>query len=273
MVGSNPMTAPQTTTIRTQIVPVKFIFSDGSVFDASTQVGGMASSPLFTNQSYNVGTTQFGDAFMRGEFWTYAASEPNYHVLLASPVVEPTITINVPSSDGYTTIVNNVRWGYVTYSWFMGVIQPQVISQLGIQPSSLTFFATANSKVLEPGSNTATYSGFHYVYTLSGNTWTTVWASVTSTSVETVSHEVAEWLDDPFYNNHVPSWINPVSNACNGSTLEVGDPVTNYVFYVGGWEMQDEDYYSWFSHDSPSIGISGAYDMMGKLTTPATVCP
>jgi hypothetical protein len=100
---------------------------------------------------------------------------------------------------------------------------------------------------------------------------TTAWASVDK-GVEVLSHEIGEWLDDPFYTNKVPYWINPISNACNGNLLEVGDPVTNYQFSVNGTLLQDLVYYSWFSRDRPSIGLDGQYDFMGKLTAPATTC-
>ncbi len=101
---------------------------------------------------------------------------------------------------------------------------------------------------------------------------TTAWASVASGAVETFSHEIGEWLDDPFYTNDAPSWLNPMSKACNGSELEVGDPVTNYMFTANGWSLQDLVFYSWFTRDVPSIGINGHYDLMGEFSSPSMPC-
>ncbi len=275
MVGSNPMTSPASTIVSDQIVPVELVFSDGTTLDPTTAAAGMPASPLFANGSYAAGVTQYGDALMRSEFWKYAANE-NYHVLLAPPVVEPTVQVTVPAADGYTTTgANGQKTGYVTFAWFMQTIEPQIIQQLAINPNSLTLFATNSTKVLEQSGHCC-YAGYHYALQMStifgASIATTAWASVTTTSVETMSHEVAEWLNDPFYTNHVPSWINPISKACNGTLLEVGDPVTNYSLTVNGYSMQDEVFYSWFSRDVPSIGINGQYDLTGNLSGPAISC-
>jgi hypothetical protein len=101
---------------------------------------------------------------------------------------------------------------------------------------------------------------------------TTAWASVTSTSIDTLSHEIGEWLDDPFYTNVVPGWIKPQTFGCNGDLLEVGDPVTNHTFTVNGIAVQDLAFYSWFSRQTPSIGLNGQYDFEGKLAGAAGSC-
>lgn len=275
MVGASPMTDPASTTVPVVVVPIRFMFGDGTVLDAGPQVRGIWVSPLFAQNSYAAGKTQYGDAVMRSEFWQYVA-KTNYHVLLAPPQIEPTVDIAVPAADGYTTRSSNgsVK-GYVTFDWFIKTIEPQELMQLNVSPSSLAIFATRSTKVLEAG-NYCCYSGYHASFpemTPSGPAiFTTVWASVADNSVEALSHEVAEWFNDPFYTNDVPKWLQPGETACGGSQLEVGDPVTQYVFRVGGFGMQDEAFYSWFSRQSPSIGIDGRYDLMGKLTQPATSC-
>ena len=274
MVGSNPMTSPTSTTIADEIVPVQLVFSNGISLDPSPVVGNMQNSPLFTSASYAAGNTQYGDALMRSSFWKYAAGT-NYHVLLAAPFIEPTVQVLVPSADGYATTSSGSTEGYVAFNWLIETIEPQIIQQLGISPSSLAIFATYHTKVLEQGGYCC-YGGYHAVLQVTtpngAATATTVWSSVTATSVGAMEHEIAEWLNDPFYNNRVPSWRNPQNGACNGDLLEVGDPEPNYVMNVNGWDMQDEVFLSWFSRDVPSIGINGMYDLMGKLTSPATSC-
>lgn len=273
MVGSNPMSSPNTVQIANEIVPLRLTFSDGSTLDATPSAPAMTRSPLYVNGTYASGTTQYGDALMRAEFWKYAATE-NYHVLFGRPVVEPTISLSVPSADGYVRTVSGAKTGYIAFAWLEATEQ-QIIRQLNLPPTAVSIFATYNTKALQPGGYCC-YAGYHDVFAMtmgSQNTIeTTVWASISPTSVETMSHEVAEWLNDPFYANIVPYWRNPQSNACNGDLLEVGDPVTNYVFTVNGWGMQDEAFYSWFSRDVPSVGIKGQYDLMAKLPKPSTPC-
>ncbi len=161
MVGSNPMTLGTSTTIGVEIVPIQLVFSDGTTLDATSAAATMPKSPLFTSASYASGNTQYGDAFMRSEFWKYAANE-NYHVLLGAPVMEPTIQLTVPAADGYTSAGSNgQRTGYLTYAWFVQTMEPQIIQQLNIDPRTLTIFATYGTKVLEPPDIVATRATIH----------------------------------------------------------------------------------------------------------------
>ena len=49
--------------------------------------------------------------------------------------------------------------------------------------------------------------------------------------ISVLSHEVGEWLDDPFGNNPTPAWGNTgqVKGHCQAN-LEVGDPLTGTTF-------------------------------------------
>jgi hypothetical protein len=288
------MTSPASTAISVAIVPLRLVFANnGAVLDATSAAASVAHSPLFTAQSYPglaVGTTQYGDALMRSEFWSYISSRPAaYHVLLANPVVEPTYTLAVPTPlpspspsnyGGYATTTSGRVEGYMNFAWFVQSEEKQIIDQLGISPSTLTIFATVNAKVLEPtivgGSYYCCYLGYHYDFPVSTpagtQTWTTAWASVAPPNISPLSHEVSEWLNDPYYNNYVPRWISPESGQCGGNELEVGDPVTNYTVNVGGFALQDESFYSWFSRQNPSVGINGWYDLNGVLKAPALSC-
>jgi len=274
MVGTDPHTSRVTTTVTAHVVPVKLTFSNNVTLDATSLAPGVVTSPLFKNAPFVDGTTQFGDAVMRGEFWKYVSSHKRYHVLLAAAPIESTVSIAVPASDGYTKATSTGQNGYVAYSWFVSTMEPQIITQLNIPPSDLTIFVTASTSVLEPGGYCC-FLGYHSVFRDSSlaHTWTTAWASVTTKSIEYLSHEVAEWLNDPFYNNNVPSWLSPESNACGGSQLEVGDPVTNYRIKKGGFVMQDVAFFSWFARQKPSVGYKGRYDLGGVLHAPAANCP
>ncbi len=286
MVGTSPFAAAATTTIPNEIVPLNVTFassgSSGQNFNAGGDISVLTGSPLYTSASFGtVGTTQFGDAVMRSEFWS-SVTGTNYHVLLGTPTIEPTQAITIPAADGYTTTSGGVTTGYIQFNYFMSVVETDLVEKLKIRPTTMTLFATIGIKLLEPDGNYCCYSGYHNDLSITTSSasgiFTTVWGNVSSEkSVPTLSHEVAEWLNDPFYKNAVPPWVQPGETACGGGDLEVGDPVTNYSFTVNGYTLQDIVGYSWFSRLVPSIGIDPftdkpSYDLLGKLTGPASNC-
>src|SRR5258706_8464483 len=133
MVGTDPKRGSATTVVPTVLIPLRFVFADGNVFDAGTDlvdgqtsIQGIVNSPIFQNYDFvsggtPVGNTQYGDAFQRANFWdSVSTRSPNYHVLLGQPTVLPTQTINVPaglssySIDPVTGLtVPNVKLGFL----------------------------------------------------------------------------------------------------------------------------------------------------------------
>lgn len=92
-----------------------------------------------------------------------------------------------------------------------------------------------------------------------------------------LSHEVAEWMDDPLVNNATPSWgnIGQVS-GCQGN-LEVGDPLTPTNFpsvFLNGYtyHLQELAFYSWF-YGGASTGAGGKYSNNGTFNGDARLCP
>jgi len=98
-----------------------------------------------------------------------------------------------------------------------------------------------------------------------------------SGDVSVLSHEIAEWMDDPFTDNPTKPWgnIGQVS-GCQGN-LEVGDPLSGTVFTqtMNGkaYHLQELAFVSWFYHQSPSTGVNGWYSNGGAFTTAAAPCP
>jgi hypothetical protein len=88
--------------------------------------------------------------------------------------------------------------------------------------------------------------------------------------IHALSHEVAEWLDDPFTNNWVQPWAVPTAPqyGCT-NILETGDPVVGIGWEqpVGGvtYHPEDEVFKSWFARDNPSVAKDGNYTMMGPF--------
>ncbi len=94
-----------------------------------------------------------------------------------------------------------------------------------------------------------------------------------------LSHEVAEWLNDPYVTNAVPAWRDPASGACFNDLLEVADPVEflanpSFTVRTSGrtYHVTDVAGISWFAHDVPSRELGGAYSYDRNLTTFSSLC-
>jgi hypothetical protein len=103
--------------------------------------------------------------------------------------------------------------------------------------------------------------------------------------IHAISHEVSEWLDDPYVNNAVQPWLTPTAPqyGCTG-VLETGDPVVGVWFplngnnegatdgynYYGQYHPEDEVYAQWFGRGGIEPVLGSAYNgnltFMGPLT-------
>jgi hypothetical protein len=104
--------------------------------------------------------------------------------------------------------------------------------------------------------------------------------------IHPLSHEVSEWLDDPFVNNAVQPWLTPTAPqyGCTG-VLETGDPIVGVWFpypgntasaptgttYYGEYHPEDEVEAQWFGRGGIEPVLGSAYGgyltFMGSLTT------
>ena len=75
MVGTDPSKGSQTTTVPVTIIPLKMVFSNGKSFNGNSQVPATVNSPLFKSAKFISGTTQYGDAVARAEFWSSVSKE------------------------------------------------------------------------------------------------------------------------------------------------------------------------------------------------------
>ncbi len=274
LVGSDPTKGALTTLVPNTIVPMKLIFSDGNVLDPQHDVTPLLASPIYSSAVFPSGTTQYADAVLRAELWP-AVQGSDYHVLLDTPTVAPEYLLPVPSNEGSTvTGPHGQVTGTVDFAWFVKTVQPAVIAQLGIAPTSLTIFLTHNLLLKRPG-NTCCFHGNHSAFIVHGpageDRSTTVWAGIGPHNADTMSHEINEWANDPFNDNIVPMWKIPGVDDCN-LTLEDGDPLVEVKFQAGGFVLQDVAYVEWFSRQQPSMALGGQYDVVGKLTSPAQNC-
>jgi hypothetical protein len=246
MVGTNPATTNASSTIPVYIIPVKMVYGatngnltfdpvSTTVSNGLTVVNNLIASPIFkkginfTQGSTNLGTTQYIDAFQRGNFWKYVQTHTGYHVLLGRPVVLPMQTITVSKSQG-KVVANPFGSGVVgTFgvNAFDAKLQTMMKNLPQITPGALPLFVTYDIYLTD--SKGCCIGGFHsadggqpggqtYAYsTYVGS------KGAFSEDVSAVSHEVGEWMDDPFVDNHV--------NCYDNSSLEVGDPLEGNPLY------------------------------------------
>jgi hypothetical protein len=302
MVGTNPRTSRATTSVGVVIVPLRLVFADGNVSDPGPAVGDVLRSPLFVDAPFSSGTTQYGDAIRRAMFWQYVGGT-GYHLLLRRPLVLPTLTLRVPAADGVFVHAGDpigppvlgfhaaVDTGVVSDTWFFGLFDS--ILALAPDPTMLPIVLGRNvalsgdpipygaptlgfhsaASVPMRGGGTAIQTGIFATY---GDPNPIVELPGLLRNTDVLSHEVSEWMHDPFLSNTVPTWISPLPLAslvygCQ-SLLETGDPMADVAFDVNGYQLSDEAFLSWFAHQTPSPGIDGQYSYTGAVTGPSPLC-
>ena len=313
----------------------QFALNDYGSTPAATAPGNFPLTPALIrgpggtlSQGDSGNLLQLQDATMRAQFNRTGGS--SYHVRL-HPNLKPTVTIDVPQNQG-TLLVSGrgVVFADVSISWWAAQIQNLNTQQ---DPTHLPVYLT-NSVLLHIGPDifNCCVIGFHgtratgngggsndsngnaKVQTFAWASWVqpgiyarpnggTDWALQ---DIHALSHEVAEWADDPFVNNTVQPWLTPTAPqyGCTG-LLETGDPVVAIGFAKGTntfqqgpnpngtqsadgyYHPEDEVFLPWFLRQapntiseptqSPSPNI-GRYTLMGDLNpfpgfrAPATGC-
>jgi hypothetical protein len=298
IVGTDPSLGAATTTVPTVIVPLKFIFPNtgNPTLDGTNVVTATMNSPIFQLADYttggtDLGITQFGDAIQRAEFWNLPGfSQNGYHVLLGTPSVAATITITVPSGLGNLYgLRSGGTLGVVDTNSFEALlntlIQPYTANQVPIFLTDNVFLGDngliQNCCILgfhtSQGPPAATSKTWIYAaYTEAGT-----FANDAILDVHPLSHEVAEWLNDPFLFfggvNLIPPAVLPGTGGACIINFETGDPlesppivftkVTNGTTY----HLQDEVFMPWYLH-GPSFSVNGWYTFLNTFTTPAALC-
>jgi len=272
---------------------------------------------------------QLEDATMRAQFNKTGSS--TYHLILHANVL-PAVTINVPANQGVLLQSGRgVVFADVNISWWAAQMK-NLNSTVG-DPTHLPIYLS-NSVLLHIGKNVLNCCviGFHGTSPVgigsgsadsNGNAkvQTFAWASWVQPGIyarpnggtdwalqdiHALSHEIAEWADDPFVNNTVEPWLTPTAPqyGCTG-VLETGDPVVAIGFAMGTntteqgpnpngtqsadgyYHPEDEVFLPWFMRLAPNTVSEptqstsanvGRYTLMGDLNPfpgfrqPATGC-
>ena len=277
MVGTAPSAGSATTTVTAYIIPIKVIVG-GKTFDPAGIVSKVTASPIFKsgidfNQGgTDLGNTQYIDAFQRGNFYgDGTTSGGGYHVLLSTPVVLGEQTLNVPKQDG--SVGNPFGFGQVgivNINYFDAHLQ-SIISGMGaIMPNSFPIALTEN--VYLSNNRTITgccIGGYHSAFGSAAAPQTYAHSTyipktgVFAEDVAALSHEVGEWVDDPFVNNSAPN-----TGGCGG-IVEVGDSLVlhDYAYPLGGftYHLQDLVFLDYFSGDT-SLQVNHWFSFQNEKT-------
>ena len=312
----------------------QFALNDYGTTPAATAAGAFPNTPerikgpggtLSQGDAGNM--LQLQDATMRAQF-NMTGSSP-YHLNL-HPNTLPPVTINVPKNRG--TLLQSGRgviFADINISWWSAQIMNL---ETTANPTHLPLYLT-NNVMLYEGSNVLNCCviGYHGTRAAgngggsnnsNGNAvvQTFAWASYVSPGIfsrddgtnwalqdiHAISHEIAEWADDPFVNNTVEPWLTPTAPQYGCSNyLETGDPVVAIGFAMGTntfeqganpdgsqsadgyYHPEDEVFLPWFMRTAPNTVSEptqtpstngGRYTLMGDLNPfmgfrqPATGC-
>ncbi len=279
-----------------------------ATMNGADNVADAIASPIFTPTNFAAisGDTgvQFGDAFARAQFGKVGTG---YHVILDQPRVADTVTIQVPETEG-VAVLNpaGVLVGRVDSTWFRGQLAA-LIDDMNLKPTTLPIFLT-NNVVLYSGNflRCCTLGGhgagspasdaaislagkdkirtFVYAAYLTPNSSFTppyiVPPFIGLSDINSLSHEIAEWIDNPFGINVVQPYHIPGAppSVCSAD-LETGDVLSGVWFSMPGnpnsaagkvWHPQDEVFLNWFARDgedSPIAPAPGLYTFAGPMTT------
>jgi len=313
----------------------QFALNDYGSTPAATAPGAFPNTPRMImgaggvlSQGDSGNHLQVEDATMRAQFNQTGTS--TYHVIL-HPNIMPAVTINVPNEQGVLLESGRgVIFADVKIQWWAAQIQN---IETKADPTHLPIFLTNNvllyigkdvfnccvigfhgTRAPGKGAGDTNSNGNADVQTFAWASWVqpgiyarpnggTDWALQ---DIHALSHEIAEWGDDPFVNNSVEPWLTPTAPqyGCTG-ILETGDPVVAIGFAMGtntfqqgpnpngtqsadgSYHPEDEVFLPWFMRLAPNTvseptqsvsGNGGRYTLMGDLNPfpgfrkPATGC-
>jgi hypothetical protein len=333
IVNIDGMTFDGTAVVPATLASPVFATNDYGFTPAATAAGSFPNAPAFVRgpggplSQEDAGVPlQLQDATMRAQFDKTGASP--YHLRL-DPHMQAPVTIDVPQNQG-TLIVSGrgVLAADINISWWSAKINNL---EQSADPTHLPIYLTDQVMLFEGSPGNCCVIGYHGtraagagggsanskgnapVQTFAWASWMqpgfysrpnggTDWALQ---DIHALSHEIAEWADDPFVNNTVEPWLTPTAPqyGCT-NILETGDPVVGIGFAIGSnsfeqgpnpngtqsadgfYHPEDEVFLPWFMRlpsdatgtEPNQSGVGGRYTLMGDLNPfpgfrqPATGC-
>jgi hypothetical protein len=306
MVGPNPYDSTTWTTSNSTVTYVPIILRvtiNGVVYDPTQPAcndtvpvaNRFFASPLFADATYNSNGTpvtgQFASAFQQANFWSTVGGS-SYGVDLVYSQASPIVVDVSLNGRNYNLTCSNgkaINLGAIDINSFDSALQ-SVIAQYST-PDQLPIVLTYN--IVETYNGQCCVLGYHNAIPVTGGVQTYATGAYVDKGIFTNmadvavwTHEIGEWLDDPFVQAMVagggsdgltPSWgnIGQVSGCQNN--LEVGDPLTGTVATIGdpntgfNYHVQDLAFKDWF-YRTPSEGTGGSYSFFGSFTSAAPPC-
>jgi len=321
-IGRSPYSKGKTTTnIPLQIIPLIITINNGAgnsvtydptvpdscVTGGLTDVAVITGSPIFTNNTWmmngvNVGNTQYIDAFQRAQFWSLVADSPYHLIFNESTLPGQALSFGSSGTNGPGT--NYPAGTFGGQSCPVGVVNinnldaavQTLISSLSptVNVGTFPMFLTKNVFMAETGDSifsNCCILGYHSGVNVGSNLLVYSPFSIDTTGifgggyVSTISHEIAEAVNDPTGNNPTPPWgaEGQVTAGNCQSNFEVGDPLspgfptpTNSFSVNGGngltYKLQELAFFNWF-FGGTSLGAGGKYSNNGTFSGFAKACP
>ncbi|MBI3678067.1 MAG: hypothetical protein HY243_15770 [Proteobacteria bacterium] len=308
MVGASPFATTTNTNVTYAPIVLRIHFGRNVVLDPTRPdcsdtvaiSSRFFSSPLFqpsslTSNGVYVGTVQLISGYQRANFWT-SVSSSGYGVTLVASGAPIVVDVNAPLGSRVSSItlqcgnsVKTVKLGQIDINRYDSLIQ-SVISRYS-NASQLPVVLTYN--VVQTISGSCCVLGYHNAVPVSSGTQTYAVGSYIDSGIFSGvddivvwSHELAEWLDDPFVQASVPgggnddltpAWghVGQVSGCQNN--LENADPLSGTEFALSGaggfvYHFQDIAFEDWF-YRTPAQGTRGLFSFTGDFATDAgAVC-
>jgi hypothetical protein len=245
----------------------------------------ISNSPIFGSVDYimngvDVGTTQYVDAYQRANF-SSPIGGAEYHVLL-NPTVLAAQTYTTGGFVSQATFCNGtVQEGAIEINAFNNWINTVALPAAGVNPAQFPILLLQNVVMYNGVIDNCCIGGYHAArqdfQTYSPSNIDTTGFFIGAPDAAIISHEVAEWMDDPLGNNPTPPWGNIGQVVGCQNNLENGDPLTGTLFgtvTLNGFDYHPQElaFFSWF-FGGDSIGAGGVYSNNGTFAGPAAPCP
>lgn len=302
MVGNDPYNSPSAASVTYQPI-IMVVTINGVTYDpqqpACNDPNGTSvadrffASPLFNPMTYNVNGTsitgQYISAFQQANFWAVAGSKAAVTLAQGNP---PTVVkVNLAGTNLNLSCSNGkaIHLGEVDINTFDAAVQ-SAIAQANVPPNELPVVLTYN--IVQTQSGQCCILGYHNAVPVSNGVLTYATGAYVDSGifsntddVTVWSHEMGEWMDDPFVqanvpgggsNDITPKWgrIGQVSGCQNN--LEVGDPLTGtetaYTLNGFTYHVQDLAYKDWFYGTASQAPGGTGYSFLGTFNTPASAC-
>ncbi|MBV8894698.1 MAG: hypothetical protein JO266_22430 [Acidobacteria bacterium] len=300
MIG-HPPASGRAAFIKSVIIPLRmnFVgFGNDHSFDPNPAVTNIVNSPLYVPTSWPGDLYgQFVESMQRAAFWNLMDREHEWRVRMDRPRILTTVDVEVTPQTGTLQLDNNNNplFGDVLFDFMDSQIQT-ILQLLDLDDHTLPIFVTDGVTNQALGYHNAALisddGGNAHLQTYIFTSWLDpALVPPIFADVSTFNHELAEWTNDPFINNVVPTWMFPPQSdpaaTCSGNNLlEVGDPQGNGPTFadfpqanvsIGGvtYHLQQLVLWQWFADQVPSSAFGGwfTFPIPQDLKVPAVYCP